>query len=662
MPHLFANSETSIPQREILWNVSSLTMGTVYLLSFVCIGWIVAWLFRRSLLWQRGRTTVGQLSWSAGIQRLADYLLTHRVIARDRYAGVMHRLIFWGFVILVISTTLVGIQHHGHIVFLTGNFYLVFSLFSDLGGVAFIAGIAMALWRRREVGGQQRLLSSAATTAMLWCLLVLAVTGFVVEAARIAVDFPEFEHWSPVGFVLARGLQLFGITGETARKLHAGVWVLHAGVVMVFLAIVPLSLLKHILVGSYSVMRPAGRPGVLAAPAVPLTHAADFDAFRQVDLMQADACLTCGLCTTVCPAEAAGKPLSPRSVVLGLRSHLDRPDVALTEQVADDALWSCTTCNACDTICPVNIHIVQKIVTLRRGRVAVGEIPGTAAEALESAAQKFNPYGRANSARMEWASGLNLPVAQPDEPVELLYWVGCGGAFDPAGQAVARSMVQILNHLQISYRVLGCRERCTGDPARRLGEEGLWSELAATNQATIASHGVKTILANCPHCFNSFKNEYPSVGPMPRVMHHTQWLEEKLQDGSLKTKTDVREKVTFHDPCYLSRANDETAAPRAVLDRIYDGSRVEMAAHGKQSFCCGGGGGQLWLDVRGRTRVETIRAEQVEQTESQTVATGCPFCRLMLEAGRANLAEGQGKWRVRDLAELVAENLVEDRG
>jgi len=436
---------------------------------------------------------------------------------------------------------------------------------------------------------------------------------------------------------------------------------------MIFFAIVPLTLLRHIVLGAYSVARPAGEIGVLggtgSSPAAGVPSARrelDLSDFRRVDLLQADACLTCGRCNEVCPADAAGKPLQPRSVVLGLRQHLDCVDTPLSQCVPDDALWSCTTCNACDSACPVSINVVEKIVTLRRGRVAAEAVPDAAVEALESTAQKFNPFGRANSARMEWASGLDVPVASDGEKVDLLYWVGCSGAFDPAGQEVARAMVQILNHLNVKYRVLGCRERCTGDPARRLGEEALWQELAETNWQTVAAHGVKTILTHCPHCLNSLGNERPmdpvrSAGPA--VMHHSQWLRDRLDDGSLVLETSTSERLTFHDPCYLSRANDETEAPRRVLDKVASDQRTEMALHGANSFCCGGGGGQLWLDVRGDTRVENLRAAQVEQTGAQTVATACPFCRVMLEAGRTSLADDEGNWRVKDIAELIVENL-----
>jgi len=631
-----------LPQREILWNVPSAVLTAFYISFAFVFLWVGFWFWKRSRRWNVGSSAPSGPS----LGKLAKYLLTHERIRRDRYAGWMHLLIFWGFVILFIATILVAIQHYFHIIFLTGATYLVFSLVSDLGGLAFCVGIAMALWRRRR-DGLSRLQRLTSTKAMLWLLLVVAVSGFLVEAARISKDFPWFETWSPVGYFLAKVLAL-GVSGEKTLSLHVFLWVTHAVAVGALFVVVPVTLLRHVMVAGLSVANPGQKLGVLNEPSAPVLQGVTLESFRKRDLIQADACLTCGLCTEVCPAEAAGKPLSPRAVVLGLREDV------IT--VPEDAIWSCTTCNACDAACPVHINIVDKILTFRRAMVAQAKLSDTVSEALESTAERFNPFSRPNSQRMEWATGLSVSVAKEDEKVELLYWVGCAGAFDPGGRSVSQAMVRILNQMKIPYRVLGREERCTGDPVRRLGEETLWKELSQYNQDQFVKHGVKTILTHCPHCFHSFKNEYSK--PMPNVVHHSQWLKEKLNDGTLKLRSKASEKLTFHDPCYLARANEEAEAPRAVL-RSASQDQVEMSPSRQNTFCCGGGGGQMWLDVRGKTRVETIRASHVEASGAKTVATGCPFCRVMLEAGRSSLPAGQGGWRVRDLAELVVENLGE---
>jgi Fe-S oxidoreductase len=651
-------NENSAITREILWNVDPRWVVVLYGLSAFAGIWITLWFVRRSRVWARGTPSVTPKLQKDGFTRLANYLLTHRTIAKDRYAGVMHFFIFWGFFIELVATSLVAIQHHFHLIFLVGSTYLIFSFVSDLGGGLLAVGLGMALWRRRKHSPVTRLQEDPAITGILWLLFLITSSGFLLEAFRIATHFPSFEQWSVVGYRLASLFSSLGLTAGGAATLHSITWASHAALAVLFFVLIPLGLMRHILLGAYSVMHPRGEPGRLGLSDELFPVPIQLAAFQPLDLLQADACLTCGRCAEVCPAEAAGKPLSPRGVVLGLRLFLDSSETSLASFVPDDAIWSCTSCHACDVACPININIVDKITMLRRGKVLEGDLSEASAEALENTAQKFNPFGRPNSTRLEWAQGLQVPVAQNDEEIDLLYWVGCSGAFDPAGREVARAMIKILKQLNLSYRVLGTRERCTGDPARRLGEEGLWKELAEENLSTLNAHRVKTILTHCPHCFNAFKNEYPSLGPTPQVMHHSQWLRARLEDGTLKINSISGDKITFHDPCYLSRANHEIEAPRAILEVLHPGSSVEMEAHGEKSFCCGGGGGQLWLDVRGKERVETLRAAQVEKTGARTVATGCPFCRVMLEAGRSSLGEGQGNWRVKDLAELVTENLA----
>jgi Fe-S oxidoreductase len=325
--------------------------------------------------------------------------------------------------------------------------------------------------------------------------------------------------------------------------------------------------------------------------------------------------------------------------------------------VRDDTLWSCTTCGACDHACPVGIDVYHKIIDLRRARVESGVIPDAAEHVFESIASSQNPFGRPNSERLNWAHGLKVPLAEGDEPVELLYWVGCAGSFDPDGQSVARSMVKILNHLGIGYRVLGCGERCTGDPARRMGEEGLFQQQAAANLETLRRHRVRRILTHCPHCLNVFRNEYPQLsdGVAWAVTHHSEFLAETISQGVLKPAMLSDELVTFHDPCYLGRGNGIVAAPRVALQGVISSAPVEMPRHGADSFCCGAGGGTMWVDVPAKDRVEHLRAREAAATKASTVVTACPFCRVMLRTGLETVAAEPPE--VRDLAELVAERL-----
>jgi Fe-S oxidoreductase len=431
---------------------------------------------------------------------------------------------------------------------------------------------------------------------------------------------------------------------------------------VLFFALVPWLFFAHTLYGVASWSQRRRRPiAALRAPASAQVApgAATVRALDWNDLLQADACTTCGRCNAVCPAAAAGKSLRPREIILGIREALtDAGRVAdggdLPGRFDADALWSCTTCGACNEICPVGIDVYGKIVELRRASVEAGSVPDSAADLFEATANAFNPFGKHNDQRLAWAQGLNPPVAEPGEQVDLLYWVGCAGSFDPDGQSVSRSMISILDRLGIRYRILGCRERCTGDPARRAGEEGLFQQCARENIATLAGHSVKTVLTHCPHCFNSMKNEYPEFGASFTVEHHSQFLARMIAEGKIAGMEGLGS-ATYHDPCYLGRGNGETAAPRAVIDAMSD-ARVEMPRHGKESFCCGAGGAGLWLDIPGEDRVENIRSREAAETGAQTVVTACPFCKPMLEAGNQALPDGKSMV-VKDLAELVAERM-----
>ncbi len=649
--------------REILGNVPAGLVGAFYALAFAACGWAVLVLMRRSSARHRARRPA-QAPPPLGerLLAIARYLVFQEPLRRDRFAGIAHLLITYGFFILIVGTSIVFLEHQTPLHFFYGRFYRVASLVIDLGGLALIAGLLMFL-ARRHFGQQERILRAWWVAALAWLLLVIAVSGFLLEAARIALELPDFERWSAVGYAIALALHAADVSAETLQVWHRALWGGHALVCVLFFALIPWLFFAHMVYGaaSWSLRRrrPLGRLRTSASPEL-APGAASVRALDWNDLLQADACTTCGRCNAVCPAVAAGMPLRPREIVLGIREALtDLRGAAdgdeLSGRFDPDALWSCTTCGACNEVCPVGIDVYDKIVELRRARVEAGSIPDAAEAFFESTASAFNPFGKHNSQRLAWAQGLAPPVAEPGEEVDLLYWIGCAGSFDPDGQSVSRSMIEILDRLGIRYRVLGCRERCTGDPARRAGEEGLFQQCARENIETLAGHSVKTVLTHCPHCFNTMKNEYPEFGASFSVEHHSQFLARMIAEGRL-TGMEGLASVTYHDPCYLGRGNAETAAPRAVIDAMSD-ARVEMPRHGEASFCCGAGGGSLWLDVPGEDRIENIRLREAADTGAKTVATACPFCKPMLEAGNQALPDGKSMV-IKDIAELVAERML----
>lgn len=663
--HERAMNADELITREIMGNVPGVIQIAFYVLSCVACGLAGYGFWRR---FRRYRQGVNQMperhhrrSWIAGLGSVLAYLTFHQQLLRDRYAGVAHLLIVYGFGILFVGTCLVFLEHDTPLHFFYGTFYRLASLLIDLGGAAFIVGLLMFLSRRLQ-GGTSRLLNAWWVGSLVWLLLVIGITGFLLEAARIAHDLPAFERWSVVGYGLALGFHGLGVQGDVALNWHRVLWATHAVFCVAFFALLPWKFFAHMLLGSVSwATRRTGPPGKLRMPdlAHQVPGAVRVGDLPWIDLLQADACTTCGRCNSVCPAHAAGKPLRPRDVVLGLRAAFEMPSAQnggyLSTTIADAMLWSCTTCGACNETCPVGIEIVDKVVEGRRGRVESGEVPESAVDLFEHTAEQFNPYGKAVGNRLAWADGLDVPVAQNSEPIELLYWVGCAGSFDPEGQSVSRSMIKILNHLGINYHVLGRQECCTGDPARRLGEEGLFQQLALHNITSFKRHAVLRVLTHCAHCFNTFKNEYPALGAEFAVEHHSQFLARMIEAGNLRLPSGREATVVFHDPCYLARGNGETEAPRQVLGALSQIQLEEMPRHGKQAFCCGAGGGAMWLDWPGQARIETLRVEEAVLTVATTVATACPFCKTMLEAGRQGLAAGGDGLLVKDLAELVVE-------
>jgi Fe-S oxidoreductase/nitrate reductase gamma subunit len=649
----------------------------------------------RLLKHRRGRVRLepsqtSSQSMSSRTRSLTKYLFFHEQLLRDRYAGIAHLLLFYGFVILFIGTTLVFLEHDTPLHFFYGTFYLVASLIIDLGGIAFLIGLGMFLYRRM-FGKSQRILDRFYVAALVWLLLVIGVTGFLLEGARIAIDRPAFERWSVVGYSVALALNGFGIAGAAAESLHRWMWGFHAAVCIVFFALLPWQFFSHTLYSPISWFLKTKRPISMLRPvALSLTgadrpgHPSKLDSVAAVtnkivgrkefgpgatrweqlswiDLLHADACTTCGRCNEVCPAQAAGKPLHPREIVLGIRESMTSRASDLFQAISEDAIWSCTTCGACNNACPVGIEVYDKIIELRRGKVEAGAIPARAIRRFESLIEKGNPFERAPESRLAWATGLSVPVAKEDEKIELLYWIGCAGSFDPEGQSVSRSMIKILNHLQLNYRILGKKERCNGDPARRMGEEGLYQEMARETLKTLRSHGVKHVLTHCPHCFNVFQNEYPQVGEVDfLVEHHSQFLARMLEAGRLNLAAIPRpsgqlasEKITFHDPCYLGRGNGETASPRKVLASLPQLELIEMPRHGCNSFCCGAGGGSLWLDMKGNDRIENQRTVEAVETGASLVVTGCPFCKSMIEAGRQSIDSKSRLSETLDLAQLI---------
>ncbi len=653
--------------RQIEWNVVLWMKVFLYLGAYSGLA-VAGWrLYRRIRVWRLGRPTDVDFSFSRSFANVVAWISNRGKMPRDRYASLMHFLILWGFIVLFIGTTLVFLEHQTPLHFFYGTFYLVASAVLDLGGLAFLAGLGMAAYRR-HVQRAARLRASRWVDLLLGLMAAIGVTGFLVEGFRISVTLPGFERVSFVGYTLAWLFRACGLNTAELTQFHRLSWVTHAALCIAFFGLGTVYFFRHLFISILPVaLRPrrlsaALRPYEVAPDVVPSGTVSDL---RWKDLLDADACTTCGRCTSVCPAALAGKSLDPREVVLKLSdlvgrhasSRIGKPPTVF-ETVTDQEVWDCTTCGACVYECPVDIEVYDKIIDLRRQLVDLGRVSPAARTCLEGLERRLNPWDYAPGQRLAWSENLRLAAVKVDKKPDWVYWVGCAGAFEPAAQAISRAVVEILRQAKVDFVVLGSEERCTGDPARRMGDEALFERFRAKNLATLRRFGVRKIVTHCPHCLNTLKNEYQTGDQQEfEVFHHSQLLNQLIAEGKIRVSAHPNgQAVTFHDPCYLGRHNGEFDAPRAVLDQLSGIRRVEMKRSREQSFCCGGGGGQMWLESSGRARVENLRLAEADQAGASLVATACPFCKVMLETASATAGK-QDHVKVRDIAELICETM-----
>jgi Fe-S oxidoreductase/nitrate reductase gamma subunit len=664
--------------RQVYWNVSHTWVMYALLVPTVAVA--VYGLYRRIRQWRLGQP---EARFDRPLERLArvvDLAILQRSIWRDPFAGVMHALMFWGFVTLLLATTVVMVHHDFHIPIMQGRFYLYFqSFFVDVLGTLAIVGVFLAGLRR---WGQRpkKLVFTDEANWILILILVILVSGFLLEGWRIAATDDPWGAWSPVGLVVAR-VSVFAADIDTLKMAHVIVWWAHLILVFGLIAWAPYTKLLHIITAPLNIYTsnlkaPAGSLRRIDFESAEVFGVNRLDQFTWKDLLDLDSCTECGRCTSVCPANTVGKELSPRDIILELQkqlSDLRQPSASDGSEgssahsiigshpaLASEALWQCTTCAACVEACPVAIEQYPKIIDMRRFLVMEeAQAPRPIQDALASLEQRGHPFRGTQASRTDWTEGLDIPDYNEVEEPEVLLWVGCGGALVDRNQKSTRALAQLLQHAGVRFGILGRNESCSGDPARRVGNEFLFDMLAKQNIETLNSRGVKTVVTACPHCFNTFRNEYPQFGGEFDVYHHTTYLAKLIGENRLQLDHDQVKSITLHDPCYLGRHNGITEAPRRILNSVAREPIVEMAEHGMQSFCCGGGGGLSFVDEPAGKRVNVERARQALSTGAETVAVGCPFCTTMLEDG-INAVQGDRQVEVKDIAELLWDSVKSD--
>jgi Fe-S oxidoreductase len=460
--------------------------------------------------------------------------------------------------------------------------------------------------------------------------------------------------------------------------LHRSIWWFHLVIVFGFIGWIPYSKLLHMATAPSNIylrnLEPRGK-----FPAIDFETAEDLgvsklEQFTWKDLLDLDACTECGRCEVNCPATLTDKPLSPKKLILDLREDLHKLDpfklplslgsagenaapALIGAVIKEETLWSCTTCSACMEQCPVMIEQVPKIVRMRQHLVMEqAEFPDDLQAMVRSLEARSHPYPGNNASRIDWMSGLTIPVLgeDPNAQYDVLLWVGCAGALNERNKSVTRSLAEVLMRAGVKFAVLGREERCTGDPAKRIGHDMLFQQLAMQNIATLDNYGVKKVLTACPHCFNTLRNEYPQLGGNYEVVHHTEFLQQLLAQGRLQARSGSLDKVTFHDPCYLGRYNHVYDAPRNVLDAVPDAERVEVENwNQRNALCCGGGGGFAFMEEKRGTRMNANRSKQLLATGASTVAVACPFCMMMIDDGVKTVAQPDQSVEVLDVAEVL---------
>ena len=652
-----------MPFRELHWNISAHWLIYPLFLPFA-----VACLYGCYRVLQVvlvGQPDAGRPPLAAQIRVVADQVLLQRRLLAQPIAGSIHVAISWGFAILFVATCLVAAQDYLGVPTLRGAFYLYFmSLTVDLGGVASIVGVALALVRRYGVRSERlwKPRDQEGYALFLWLLLAILVSGFVVEGLRIAATADPWGLWSPGGWLVAAGFT--GLSSAQQALWHRVTWWGHAVLAFGFIGLVPFTLIRHTLAAPTNIaLRRAAASGVIAP--VALEDAEHFGVstvrgFPRKDLLDLMACTECGRCQDACPAWTTGKPLTPKGLILDLRDHL-MAEVAgrssgktmVGEAVSEEVLWACTTCGACHQACPVFIEPIPKIVEMRRFLVMEeARFPETMQAALRGMENRGHPYQGAVPSRTAWTEGLNVPVLAKKGTAEYLYWVGCAAAFDERAQKVARAFATILQAAGVDFAILGDEERCTGDVARRIGNEFLFQMHAQANAEALNRYGVKRILTTCPHCFNTLKHEYPEFGGRYQVTHHTEFIARLLRQGQVRLTKSLGQGVAYHDSCYLGRHNRMYAAPRDILSQISGVRAIELDRHGENGFCCGAGGGMMWLEERTGKRVNVERTEEALRIRPDVVGTACPFCLSMFEDG-IRAKDATDTLQVLDLAELV---------
>lgn len=671
----------------------------IFWIAFLAAMGGIAWNSRRLIAYLRiGKPENRFTEVMARVRNVMVVAIGQSKLMRDPVAGAIHAMIFWGFLVLlaaVIESVIEGLIPGGNIAWL-GPIYTLLTISQDIFCALIFTGVVWALWRR-WVTHVKRLEGDAAekrdATLILFLIGTIVVSLFLMNGARLSAG-EEYLPWAvrPLSGLLH---PLF-TNPATASIVFESMWWLHILTILGFTNYLPYSKHLHVMTsipnvyfGGLSTVNKLQKIN-FEEEGVERFGVSDIEDYTWKQLLDGMTCTHCGRCTSVCPANITGKILDPKEIIIqthrrtmekaplvvggvsngegdgSAESTTVDPDGILSKSLIGDyisaeALWQCTTCMACVQECPVMIEHVPAIVDLRRSLVMMqAEFPTEVQPVFGNLENNFTPWAFSASERADWREGTEVKTMEESTPEEredldVLFWVGCAGSYDDRYKKVTRAFAELMEMSGVKYRILGTEEKCTGDPARRLGNEYLAQMLVAMNVETLNAYNVKKIVTTCPHCFNTLLNEYPDFGGTYEVVHHTTFIEGLLKEGRIKTMTPMQEKITFHDSCYLGRYNNNYEAPRSVIEAIPGVDVVEMERTKSRGLCCGAGGGQMFMEETEGKRINIERTEEALGTGAGVVATACPFCMTMMSDG-VKAKDPDGHVVVKDIAEMVLES------
>ncbi|MBN1656253.1 MAG: respiratory nitrate reductase subunit gamma [Deltaproteobacteria bacterium] len=680
--------------RQIMWNIDyAFVMYIMFLTALTVFAYGVC---LRVSSWLKGKQDDDRLSqWFYRMVLLCKELFIQKKVRASTYPAIFHSFIFYAFALLVVTTAVVALDYDLGTNYFKGTVYVVLTVGAEIAGLLILVGTAMAIYRRYVIK-RATLSRTGADAIALSLLAVLVVTGFIVEGLRMAASPDPWYYLSPVGYLVSLGFS--PLSHASLVGAHKLIWWLHTLVAMGWIASIPYTKFSHILTLPLNVyfqkLRPRGElkrddlealmndPNVdYESLTIGLQKPEDFTWKQRLDF---DACIECGRCEEVCPAVKAGSDFSPK-LFIGKCRELARESSYASDRgngadaapggeepaeikeinivgdgLSEEFIWRCRTCMACMAVCPACIDHVDTMVDIRRNELLIqGRIPQDAMYALKLLETNGNPFGP-QSDRVSWIEKLNIPIIEAGDSCDVLYWVGCCTTFDPTNQRIAQDMCSLLDLCGIDYGMMGKDERCCGDPARLMGEERMFQEIAKKQIEQLSARKFKILLTNCPHCYNVLKNEYKQLGGNYHVLHHSELLHEMLWNGTIEPRYGIERKAVFHDPCYLGRYQRIYDSPREVIKTVPGCELSEMKYNRGQSFCCGGGGGHFWMDLKERKRINNLRIEQVEKTGADTIITACAYCKKMLDDG-LKMKDLDEKIEIMDVATLLLNSLRDPR-